>query len=65
MSASLSQNTLCLIPAAMLMAVPAAILLPAQRAAADQGTAVDANDDAGPGSGTLMLTEVAAIPQAR
>jgi Ca-activated chloride channel family protein len=55
MSASLSQNSLCLIPAAMLLAVPVAALLPARLAAADQAATADA-DDAGPGSGTLMLS---------
>ena len=54
MSASLAHtNALCLIPAALLMAVPAAILLPARLAAADQGATAEATDDAGPGSGIV------------
>jgi len=55
MPASLSRNSLCLIPAAMLAAVPAAILVPTRLAAADQAATTDA-DDTGPGSGTLMLS---------
>jgi Ca-activated chloride channel family protein len=55
MSASLSRNSLCLIPAAMLVAAPAAVLVPTRLAAADQAATADA-DDAGPGSGTLMLS---------
>src|SRR3954471_5477496 len=55
MSASFSRNSLCLIPAAMLVAGPAAILAPARLAAADQAAATDA-DDIGPGSGTLILS---------
>lgn len=54
MTASLPHNSLCLIPAAMLLAVPAAVLLPARLAAAGQSTPAAA-EDAGPGSGTLML----------